>query len=1368
MATPDRQELMRNAVAFLADPKAQASPLAQRVQFLEAKGLTGPEIEEAMRQAAVNQSAPRPSVQAYPPSAYGPVYGPMPYSPVQPPSHQWDWRDYFITAVVSGTVAYGAAALFRKYVLPHLRPPSVTAYEQDKDAMAAQFDAAEALLKEIQAETAAVRTAVEEQNEKVAKVTQEVEDAVKDMRDGETRTRDEMREIREEVNNVREMLPKMIDKNKESHNQSLAELQQELKSLKALLLSRGPSMSTGPSTPILPGKPSIPAWQLAGSSPAASAPSTPSPYIPPTNAPSPAVNGKGKEIPIMPLFAFALKSMKPDALTVHVLETGKRSYRYERLGVVPLLRPAIPAAPTVTTPCSTSRVSFSDSSRTPAPNMFTQWRHAVENLAQAPRTSQDASNGETPARESTDSSIRTSFSSSSQLAESALSTLKKSLVIQRPASPSHSPARAASPAAAEPTSTPAPKPRLTGRSTLEDRLRAKFSVGDASGTSTPSSSARASPSPVPSADHPLAPASEDKDMPVVKGPPNPLSPRSTPLPDSPLASPTTEAPVSLHGAAESISGIPKLSESPSPSMNGDEAAPAVDATPPGEVVTTSPEDTSPDNAEPVPPPEQTAGDQELPAATEETEIEPVAAASTSSEPEAELASTSTEQEVASSSHSEPAPVPELQDPATPEPDAPQSTGSVSEGQPDDPLAEPIPPVDALAGEPPAAVVEDAASDDPVSQSMPILDGPTAELDIPRAATPSAKTVDGVDVEALQKRLKLVEQRFTDVSTSFKRLQAEKLAADRVLRELTSVESVTEADALRDFLQNMSLKTEMAQDEIRRLTGKLTRQDERLEELRDIHRLESKSLTDQIDKLKGQVEEAEKLLKASQGSTSQVEQESAKRKAEIERLQAELSKATNNAKEEEEKRTKAIALLKTVRQKLVKAEKERDDALKEIGTVKESQKVEREKEKAERARLQAEIDKVNSERETALQGLRAHFDKEVAVLKEKHEKELAALRGQFELEAITTKTTHVREMENKKARISDLESTVRTLSKEKDKLFDQLQMRQAELESSQSTLESLQGQNTELQYQLREANDRIALLQEEFSDVRREQNMKDQSPGPSTEEVTRLLAAAESKYEAKLSDLRRRLAEAERERDEGEAHWSKKLAERAREVESLKAVVNSSQKSKDAESESVQALKDEIQALQSEIRSYQKQITDLYAQLEKSAEVETVAKNQLAELSAKTADLQQFADESKGREAQLRAQNKTLREELRKVQSSVALLEKQRGPGVGYWASRNENTSEIRSPVSSVSDLTSRETSSRRSSPSTGKSEEEVNFEYLRNVILQFLEHKEMRVCLSSSIYMDISLIFLQPHLIRILSTILRFTPQETRRLIAKA
>ena len=86
-----------------------------------------------------------------------------------------------------------------------------------------------------------------------------------------------------------------------------------------------------------------------------------------------------------------------------------------------------------------------------------------------------------------------------------------------------------------------------------------------------------------------------------------------------------------------------------------------------------------------------------------------------------------------------------------------------------------------------------------------------------------------DMESLQTRLKLVEQRFTgiycvsavqnvtcncadtsvlDVSTSFKRLQAEKLAADTVLRELSPLQTMQDVDSLRDYLQNVALKTEV--------------------------------------------------------------------------------------------------------------------------------------------------------------------------------------------------------------------------------------------------------------------------------------------------------------------------------------------------------------------------------------------------------------------------------------------------------------------------------------------------------------------------------------------------------------------------------
>jgi hypothetical protein len=48
------------------------------------------------------------------------------------------------------------------------------------------------------------------------------------------------------------------------------------------------------------------------------------------------------------------------------------------------------------------------------------------------------------------------------------------------------------------------------------------------------------------------------------------------------------------------------------------------------------------------------------------------------------------------------------------------------------------------------------------------------------------------------------------------------------------------------------------------------------------------------------------------------------------------------------------------------------------------------------------------------------------------------------------------------------------------------------------------------------------------------------------------------------------------------------------------------------------------------------------------------------------------EESKNLAAQLRQTNRTLREEMRKVQSSVQLMERSRNPGVGYWSSNSQS------------------------------------------------------------------------------------------------
>lgn len=138
---------------------------------------------------------------------------------------------------------------------------------------------------------------MDEQREKVDNAIDKLQLAINETRDAEAQTKADLRDIREEVNNVREMLPKvrllrvlpavnyeftaglgqMLEKNKDVQSQALLDLQQELKSLKALLLSRGgpplpsiysssPPIGGATAPPPLP-RPSIPLWQLASPMP---------------------------------------------------------------------------------------------------------------------------------------------------------------------------------------------------------------------------------------------------------------------------------------------------------------------------------------------------------------------------------------------------------------------------------------------------------------------------------------------------------------------------------------------------------------------------------------------------------------------------------------------------------------------------------------------------------------------------------------------------------------------------------------------------------------------------------------------------------------------------------------------------------------------------------------------------------------------------------------------------------------------------------------------------------------------------------------------------------------------------------------------
>ncbi|TIA88322.1 hypothetical protein E3P81_03520 [Wallemia ichthyophaga] len=165
-------------------------------------------------------------------------------------------------AVVSGGLAYGVGSLAKRYLWPHLQPPSSTQYESDLKSLNDKYDEAESTMKELRDDTTAIKDSLTGQQDKVNETIVEIERAVDGIKSSEKRTREEMDGVVRELSEIKSQIPKLVESQQQSQASTLNELQSELKSLKSLLLSRQNGGTTSPSSSIQIGKPQIPATEL--------------------------------------------------------------------------------------------------------------------------------------------------------------------------------------------------------------------------------------------------------------------------------------------------------------------------------------------------------------------------------------------------------------------------------------------------------------------------------------------------------------------------------------------------------------------------------------------------------------------------------------------------------------------------------------------------------------------------------------------------------------------------------------------------------------------------------------------------------------------------------------------------------------------------------------------------------------------------------------------------------------------------------------------------------------------------------------------------------------------------------------------------
>ncbi|KAL4779171.1 peroxisomal membrane anchor protein conserved region-domain-containing protein [Aspergillus varians] len=249
-----REELISSAVTFLQDPSVASAPIEKRISFLQSKNLTKEEVDVALARAGEDpsvvaaatstasgyQSAPQQAVYRPPPPIPPQGYGYPPYGQWQPPPEppKRDWRDWFIMATVMGGVSYGLYSVAKRYITPLIAPPTPPQLEQDKQSIDEQFSRAFALIEQLSADTATLKTAEEARTEKLDATLRDVETLVADLKTASRRRDDDTRRINDEVNALKDAIPKALQGAREGNENRLRELGTELKSLKTLLGNR--------------------------------------------------------------------------------------------------------------------------------------------------------------------------------------------------------------------------------------------------------------------------------------------------------------------------------------------------------------------------------------------------------------------------------------------------------------------------------------------------------------------------------------------------------------------------------------------------------------------------------------------------------------------------------------------------------------------------------------------------------------------------------------------------------------------------------------------------------------------------------------------------------------------------------------------------------------------------------------------------------------------------------------------------------------------------------------------------------------------------------------------------------------------------
>lgn len=331
-----------------------------------------------------------------------------------------------------------------------------------------------------------------------------------------------------------------------------------------------------------------------------------------------------------------------------------------------------------------------------------------------------------------------------------------------------------------------------------------------------------------------------------------------------------------------------------------------------------------------------------------------------------------------------------------------------------------------------------------------------------------------------------------------------------------------------------------------------------------------------------------------------------------------------------------------------------------------------------------------------------------------------------------------DLTSSKMRLKELEQQLSKMRSDSEGLKEEIDLKTAQYASAQSLMASMRDQTAEMAMQMKEARERCESLDEEVAEAHRLLGERSREG----ETMRRLLADVEGRADARIREMKERMDTAIEERDRAEEEAATAGRRRARELEDLRNKYRDLERNLKRAEEDKEELeiaqrdwKRRREELEHRASQSSKEFDDIRKAMGELRDALDESERQVRELEKQKAELRRSVEDTQHRLEKLQKANKvrssrvncqgitdtnckqSMADEISKIQTAKGKTGSE-GPST---RTSMDSTPRVGSPAPS-----SRTASATLTNAPNGQPPGTMDYVYLKNVLLQFLEQKDKK------------------------------------------